>query len=310
MSPRFKQFDHLDASESVWFNRQLEEIKAKTYDVEYPDLLARQLIPVATDDDPTDNVLTWRAFDMVGVAKFLSSYADDLPRADVFGQEVSSFIRPIGDSYGYNVFEIRKASREGVDLATKKSNAAKRGIEEKIDIVSLQGDSTYNLLGLYNQPNVTSYVIPNGAASATTWASKTPNEILTDMFGIVDSVIATTRGRFKPNTLLMPQTQFSQISRTRIDNTQQTTILAFFLATSPYIKSIMVQDDLKTAGASSVARIIAYQKDPDVLEMHVPQEFEQFDGQSRNLEVVVPCHARVGGVTVYRPLGVIYGDGV
>lgn len=56
--------------------------------------------------------------------------------------------------------------------------------------------------------------------------------------------------------------------------------------------------------------MVCYRRSPDALEAIVPQEFEQFPAQERGLEFVVPCHAKCGGVVLYYPLSMAYGDGI
>ena len=48
----------------------------------------------------------------------------------------------------------------------------------------------------------------------------------------------------------------------------------------------------------------------DVVELIIPQEFESFPPQARNLSFVVNCHARVGGVSWRYPLAAAYMDGL
>jgi hypothetical protein len=56
--------------------------------------------------------------------------------------------------------------------------------------------------------------------------------------------------------------------------------------------------------------MIVYRKDPDVLTLEIPQPFEQFPAQERNLEFVVPAHSRIGGVIVYYPLAIDITEGI
>ena len=52
---------HWDADPSAALTRQLEHVKSRTYDVEFPLLKARQFIPVATDADPAaESILNFR----------------------------------------------------------------------------------------------------------------------------------------------------------------------------------------------------------------------------------------------------------
>jgi hypothetical protein len=304
-----KRYDNLDASESVYFSRSLEQVKATAYEVQYPQFNARRLIPVATGVDPDLNIITYRQYDQVGMAKVIAGYSDDLPRADVFAKEYSATVRLLGDSYGYNIDEIRKSRRDGTMLDQRKANAARRAIEQLIETIAISGDTTYGLQGLLSITNAQTYTVPNGAGGTATWATKTEDEILTDLFGIGDTIVTGTKNAERPDTLIVPQDQYSLITRKRVPDTDQT-ILAYFLQASNHIKNVEVWDALNAAGSGGTDRMVAYRRSPDVLELVIPREFEQLDGQARNLEIVVPCLARTGGVLCYLPMAICYADGI
>jgi len=59
-----------DANESIFFARQLEYIKGRTYDIQYPNLSALALFPVDTSAGAGANTITYRQYDTVGMAKF------------------------------------------------------------------------------------------------------------------------------------------------------------------------------------------------------------------------------------------------
>ena len=86
------------------------------------------------------------------------------------------------------------------------------------------------------------------------------------------------------------------------------TILRSFLANNPYIRNIDQWYRLDGAGAGGKNRGIVYKRDPMVLEGVVPLDFEQLPPQARNLEFVVPCQARCGGVKIYQPSAMRYVD--
>lgn len=301
----------LDAAESAFFARQLEYIQSRTYDQKFPPLKARRYIPVNNQVDNAAAVYTFRAYSQFGVAKILASYSDDLPRADVKGQEFSIQIKGLGDSYGYNVQEIRAASRAQVNLDAKKATAARRAVEVLIDQMGFAGDGKTNAMGLSNIPNAGSYVVPAGVGGGTEWSTKTPLEILADLNGIENKIVRDTKENEIPDTLLLPLEQYQLIAVTPMSATiPDTTILEYFLRTSQYVKNVDVWDKLDAAGAGGTDRMICYRRDPDAVELIVPQEFEQFPPQQRNLEWVVPCHARCAGVVAYYPLSISYGDGI
>jgi hypothetical protein len=305
----FRQL-RLDAGESAFFSRQLEHIQAQTYDIKFASLDARKFIPVNNSVHNGAVEYTYRQYTMYGMAKIISNYADDLPRADVKGEEFTSKIRSLGDSYGYSVQDMRSAMMAQVNLDGKKAEAARRAMEEKLDSIARDGDSSHGLTGFLGLSNTTSYTIPNGASGAATWTSKTPDEIVDDLHGIANNIVSTTKGVERPDTILLPLAQYTLIASKRMGDGDSTTILKHFLSTSPFIKRVEPWHVLSAAGSGSTARMVCYRKDPNVLELIVPQEFEQFPPQERNLEVVINCHMRCGGVVCYYPLAISFGDGI
>lgn len=304
-----RRFDNLDAADSIHLNRELEHVKAKTYDKKFPNLRAREFIPIDNSIDNATETITWYGYTQVGVAQLLASYADDLPRADVRGEKQSTSVFGLGASYGYNLQEVRASAKARSNLPDKKAGAARRAVEILIDKILAVGDSAAGLYGLLNQPNALAYTVAAGVSTATEWATKTPQEIVADMVGICEYIATTTNEVEKPNTLLLPRTQFVLISTTRFSDSSDKTILDWFKSVYP---GIMVESWLRLDGAGEAGsdRMVAYSRDSDLLEGVIPQEFEQLDVEQRGLEFVVPCHARIGGVIAYYPLSIAYGDGI
>ena len=71
-----------DAGESVFFAQELQKVKAKTYDVKTPANNAMSIFPVTSEADPGADTVAFDSYDSVGMAKIITNYADDLPRAD------------------------------------------------------------------------------------------------------------------------------------------------------------------------------------------------------------------------------------
>ena len=89
-----------------------------------------------------------------------------------------------------------------------------------------------------------------------------------------------------------------------------TTLLTYVLENNPSIKLIDWLPRLATAGDSSTTRMIVYPRDPRNLTLEIPQAFEQFTPQQKGMEFEIPCHAETGGLIVYYPFSVAYGDGI
>lgn len=303
----------MDANDLAFIERSLEEVRAKSYDVKYPELKARTLVPVDNTVNPGAETVKYNQYDMVSVAKLLSSYAQDLPRSDVKVKEFRAAIKPMGNSYGYTLQELRNASFAGVPLEARKANAARRGFEELVDKIGAVGDSANSLQGLLAITNAQTFspAVKDGGGGHTAWSYATGLQMLADLTGISVLSVSTTRGIEVPDTIVIPITQYNLIATTPLfPSGNNVTVLAHFLQTSPYIKRVVSWYRMTGAGSGATDRMLCYRQDADALQLVIPQEFEQLPPQQRGLEWVVPCHGRIAGVVCYYPLSVVYGDGI
>jgi hypothetical protein len=306
-----QKFTHLDADESIFFARELEHIKSKSYDIQFAELKARSLIPVSSEAGPGAESITYEQYDQVGVAKIIASYADDLPRADIKAKEFTSIVKSLGSSYGYNLQEIRAAKMAGKSLSERKLKAARRAMAQKENSAAWFGDADANCQGLFDNANINSVTIPNdGTGPSTKFEDKTADKILRDLNSMATAIHDVTLGVESPDTLLMPLKQYNQIFTTQLSTGSDMTIGKFFLENSPHIKEIVWLNELKDEGGAGVDSMVAYKKSPDKLSLEIPLDFEQLPVQERNLEFVVNCHQRFGGVIIYYPLSVAKGQGI
>ena len=93
-------FTNLDSAQTIFFARELEAKKAQTYDVIRAPLKAFELIPVSTEAGPGAEAIVYEQYDSTGIAKIIANYADDLPRAEVKGQEFTARVKSVGNSDG------------------------------------------------------------------------------------------------------------------------------------------------------------------------------------------------------------------
>lgn len=310
---------HLDADESVFFARELEYVKSRSYDKKYANLKARMMIPVSSEAEAWADAIVYEQYDNVGLAKMIAGYSTDLPRSDVKGKQFINPVKSLASSYGYNVMEIRKSQARGKSLEQRKANAAKRAILELENRLAFLGDANTGLLGFLNHANVGTETVPaDGTGNVTEWLDsdgvtplKTPAQILRDMHIAANAVLNQSLGVEQPDTLLLPRTRYLHVASTPWSTGNDgRTILEIFLQQSQFIKNVDWLNELETAADGGGARMMSYRRDPEAVSMEVPQDFEQFDPQARNLEFVVPCHSRFGGVLFYYPLSACYVDDV
>lgn len=300
---------HLDATETAFFKRQLEYVKSTTYDVKYRNLKAMDLIPVATTAPAGADYITWYSFGKAGTAKVIADYAHDFPRVDVYATENQSKIHSVGSSYGYSIKEVRRAAMAGVPLDSRRANTARRSIDELMDRLAWFGDPNFNIQGFIDYPGITQYTITAGAGGGTSWNGKTPDEIITDLTGLVDSVESLTKGREIVDTIIMPRENYNLIKNTRMGGASDKTVMTYFMDNNPQITMEAV-DELQGQGAGATNRIMAYVKDSEHLTQEIPQPFEQMEPDKKGMTWEIPCHGEFGGVIVYYPQSVAFADGI
>lgn len=300
---------NLDDNTGLFFAVELEKVKAKTYDVVYPELTATKALPVATDAGAGAETIAYYQYDQKGFAKIIANYATDLPRVDLVGKKFHADVKSIGVSYGYSVQDIRAAAMAGKSLEQRKSNAARRANDQKVNSVAYFGDVNNNLQGLFTHPNITEYTLPaDGTESSTKFEDKTPTQIIRDLNGMVSKILELTQNTEIPDTLMLGHTTHNYLASTQKSEYSDTTILDFFLKSNPYVKKVEIVPECIGAEDGEDVCVI-YRKDPDKLTLEIPQPFEQFPVQSKGLEYVVPCHSRVAGLIVYYPLSIIKAVG-
>lgn len=305
---------HKDASESIWFARQLEYIRPGLMEVLYPALEGKSFVPVDSSMGPGQTNYTYRSFNKVGVAALVEDYSVDPPRADVSGQETTQAIRPYGTMYGYNFQELRAGMAAGVPLDVRKAMAARYAMELKIDQVIFYGDVAGGLKGLANLASTAAFTVANGTKGTKLWRDKTPDEIVLDLHAITNQIVNASAGVYQPDTLVLPLKAFNIASTRRMGDGSNQTVLSFFKETSPYIQE--VRPSYRMDQASSVnwggttGRMIAYAKNPDYLSFLLPVEFEQLPPQQVGYEYKTFCHARLGGTIAPHPASICYGDGI
>lgn len=299
-----------DANESMFFARQLEAIKAQTYDVKRANLNALQLMPVSTDVPEGATTITYRQYDTVGMAKVIANYANDLPRADVTGKEFTSNIRSIGNAFGYNTQEIRSAIFAGVNLPARKAMAATRAHQEKINALAFAGDADHGLPGLISNANVPEVtLLADGTGTSKTFASKTADKIVRDVNSLINKIISQSKGVHRATEVWMPVEQYALIATTQNSTASDTTILQFLQQVHPGVTFRQVVE-LDGAGASSADRMYAIENSRDNWAIEIPMMMKMYSPQQKGLEFEVPVESRFGGVIIEYPLAFAFADGI
>lgn len=301
----------LDSNESVFFNRELAYVKARSYDAKYAELKGLSLIPISTEAGAGVNEIIFHQYRGVGFAKVIADYAKDFPRVDIYGEEKAVKVKGIGDSYGYSIKEIRASQRTGKNLDQRRAITARRAHDEMMNRMALKSNTADGTFGLLDFPGITEVTLQaDGTSSSKTWASKTPDQIVRDINDLVSAVMEPTSAREVPDTLLLPIAQYNDIATRRIGEAGEKTLMRYILDNSPYIKRIDWLSELKNFGAGGTNRALVGRFDEEHLTLEIPQPFEQFEAQQEGMEFTIPCHSECAGTIIYYPLAFAYADGI
>ena len=287
----------------LFLERQLEYIRPQIFEVAYADIKYPTLLPVTSEAGQGAQTFTYRIMDSTGEFKLLADAADDLPRSDISQVEKSINIRSFGGSFGYTVQELRAAQMANIALEQRRASAVRRAYEEKVEALAMFGEASVGLAGFFN--NSTVDVITADKWFTTT--SGTSQEMLELLNYGVTAIINGSNMKEQPDTILMAYEDYNKISTTRNSDSSDVTVLEYFLRTNPYIRNVEPINQLDADNSVlTTNRMVVYKRDPEKVQLHIPQPLELFPPQQRGLEFVVPAHARVGGVALYYPKSVIY----
>ena len=298
-----KQTMVLDAAGQAFFARELEHVKARSYDVKFRELTFRSVFPIASDAAPGAEFITYQSFEQLGQARIINNYARDLPRADVAGKEESVKVRSVGISFGYTVKEIQAAQMVGRSLDQRKANAAQRAVETELNRIAYRGDSNHGLIGLLTDNNGIQRVAAPKPWSGAGAAS--PSEILDQINSWFSLIHDNSGGAEMANRLALPIDKWQMLhSRRFTDGGDRKSIAGWLVENSPYINSLddlVWVDELKSAVSNQDVGFV-YSFDAETIEFQMPEELVFYQEQMNGLEYTVPGKAECGGLIIYYPM--------
>lgn len=288
----------LDEDMSIFLARQLDYLKTQAYEVEYSPMSALAIFPV-TNELPDDvRTFTYGIWDAVGMAKIIADYSDDLPTVDANYREETGRIWRLGDAYHYSLDEMKAAARTGRNLSDRKSTAARKAFDTKVNDLVWVGDADHQIPGVFDQPNIPTVV-------SAGWT--TPEIAGEELQAAVDGIASLTKGNHRATHVVIPPSVNKVLSKL-IPNTSYT-YRTLFDQTNPGLTWEMAYE-LENIDGEGTKAVIVFEKDPLNLSIEIPEAFNQLPPQARNLHWQVPCTGKATGLTVYRPLTIQMITGV
>ena len=295
---------------------QLYRIETEVYMIRRPSFDIQRFVPVNTDGDMWDiGTLVYSSED-VGRAEFFANAAFDMPYAsNKMSQAVRNFYNA-GIGYEWNTGELQRAAKAGRALQSDKARAAVNAADRFIYGLCMTGKNPAGVAekgwtGFVNNGSAPSAQVANdGTGPSRLWSAKTADQILRDINDALTAVETGTGETHIANTLVLPTSRYNYIATTRVGDTGST-ILQFLQANNAAGESLSILKSraLETAGTSNTTRMVAYDRDPEVLRFHLPGEHTFLPPfQKSSLTYEVAGIMNVGGLDVRLPKAIVYRD--
>ena len=231
-------------------------------------------------------------------------------------------LRPYGIEIKYDILELESAARLGRPIDVQKWEAMRLKREMDIDEQVYIGDTSTGDTGLVNSAQITPTNVVVGASGSTSWATKSPDEILADVNYALTTVWAASAWAVMPSRILIPPAQFGYISTAKVSLAGNVSILKYILENNLLAGARAAKLELEPvkwaigAGAQGTIgttgtqdRMIVYTKEYDRVRypMTLMQSTPiQYDGMYHKRTYF----CRLGVVEVVYPETVGYFDGI
>jgi len=291
----------------AFYISQLAGLDPKLYETKYRHIVYQELIPIDTTGPAYLDQFDYISYDAVTVGKFIGANAKDMPQVAIKAKKDVIKVEEGGISYGYSLQELEKAAAMNMPLDAHGAKACQRGFQEHAQRVAFQGDEELGVTGLLNNDNVAQDNSPAWSAMATQL------ERYNDMNSMLISVWENSAQVHYANRLLLPTTYVEYWTQPMSAERPEITLGRYFLENN-FCKSqgvdvqVKFLSDLNAAGEGGVARMVAYEVNPENLVMKMPRQLEFLPPQPEGLRIEVPGRYKFGGVEFRYPGSAAYRD--
>jgi hypothetical protein len=296
---------------------QTTYIEPQVVRIKYPELNYADYVPIDTAANEWAKSVTFFSIDQVGQAGWFNANASDIPYADFQRNIHEQGIEMAAIGYRYNLEELAQAAMlPNTNLSIERAAAARRAYEEFCHNTAMYGDTRKNWTGLTNS------ALPAVINLTHTWAYylgtgvNTPASMLQDFNSVITNIWQSSLTVEMADTILLPLSVMTLLSMVQLPNTTMN-MMAWIQQNNLYTnetgRALLIRGvrGLDTAGASGNGRMIAYQRDPQVLKMHRPMSHRFLPvWQKGPIVFEVPGIFRLAGLEIRRPGAIRYADGV
>ena len=249
----------------------------------------------------------------------MTSYsADDLPRVDPNFHRYTVPTRTFGNEFAIDDQSATVARMAGRDLSAEAGIETRRILEEALETVFWTGNSDLNWAGFHQNAAISNS--PLGATFESRISSDMGvRTLISEITKAQGEIYEASKGRYLPDTLVMPHDWFIQLQGVQLPNT--TLSMVDWIARSTMFSGQTGGQQLRIMSAnrlaagtgngygdnSGKARMVLYAHDPSVLRFHLPMPVTAKTPYFKNPRVLVTeLWAHCGGLEVLRPFAMRY----
>jgi len=190
---------------------------------------------------------------------------------------------------------------------------------KSIDNIVYVGLPSQNIYGLVNNPSITAMAAPNGASGQSTWANKTPQEILADINTVIETTWANSQYDLTgmANHILIPPAQYGYIATELVSQAGNRSILDYVLENNLAHNQgvdlyIYPSRWCIGAGVGGKDRLVAYVNDEDRVnfDLTVPLSRVMTQPMVTEMAYMTAYAAQFSQVKVLYTQTMVYMDGI
>lgn len=249
-----------------------EQVTARAYDVQMPDILWNQTLPDASIDtsvNPGAKLSSYRVRDRRGKGAFAAVVGKDTPTVAVTQNKVTIPIEVARVHAQADIDDIRAVAMgfEGMNLLTDLGVVMREASERHIEEVFFYGYANLGFAGYLDYSLTPATTAGTKAAGGTTWAVATGDEIVRDVATAMSLVYTNSKTKFLPGRLELPAAQMVQIASQRMGGAagatgENVTVLAYLQKNNLFTQltgqdlQIVTLRHLQGAGSGGTNRMI------------------------------------------------------
>jgi hypothetical protein len=302
-----------------------EQLQARAYDVKMPDIKWAETLGEGLDTsiNPGAKLTSYRVRDRRGKGAFRAAVGKDIPTVGVTQNKVVIPMESAAVMASADLDDIVSVAFgfEGMNLLTDLGVVMREAHERQVEETFFFGFPELDFAGYIDYALVPATTAGTKAATGTTWAVATGDEIVKDINTAIGLVYGNSKGVFLPGRVEIPLAQLVQIASQRMGGAagasgENITVLEYVKKNNLYTSMTGRELDvrglryLEDAGAGVTDRMIVSQADGETNYMPMSRAFEMLAPQDRQFATDLFAHWKFGSYHKPYPTSAQFIDGI